>query len=104
MKKLLFALLLMPALAFAGWSNGGKVTDIYSHNGSVLIRTSITDGPCAVGQFWWPTDDTDSQNMLSLALVSFSMGKNITVVYDSEVPGCLYGFAKMTHLRITNTD
>jgi hypothetical protein len=103
MKNLILLLLLIPALSFAGWStSSGSVTDIYSHNGSVLITTGIADGPCNTGLFWWPTDDSDSQIMLSLALTSFSMGKKITVVYDTATPECLYGFAKITHLRLRN--
>jgi hypothetical protein len=104
MKNLIFVLLLIPALAFSQWSGGGKITDIYSHDGSVLVITEIGDAPCTKGKFWWPTDDSDSEIMLSLALVSFSMGKNISVVYNPEVPECRFGFAKMTHLRLYNTD
>jgi type 1 fimbria pilin len=104
MNKLIALLLLVPSFAFAGWSTtSGKVTDIYSHDGIVLLTTEITDGPCDVhGGFWWPITDDDSQIMLSLALTSFSIGKKITVVFDSSTPNCTAARAQITHLRILN--
>jgi len=104
MKYVLLLLTILPVLTFAGWSTtSGKVTDIYSHDGSVLIKTEVTDGPCgAGGAFWWSTSDDDSPIMLSLALTSFSMGGKVHVVYNPETPSCTGGgaFAKITHLRI----
>ncbi len=104
MKYLLIVFALLPSLAFAGWSTTGKVTDIYSHNGTVLLTTEITDGPCPNrGAFWWPITDDDSDIMLSLVLVSFTTGKEINVVYNSDVPNCISGsFAEITHLRLIN--
>lgn len=105
MKNLLFLILLIPALSFAGWSTtSGTITDIYSHDGSILLTTNIADGPCNAGYFWWPITDPDSQIMLSLALTSFSTGKKVMVVYDPETPECVFGFSKITHLRLINSN
>lgn len=101
MKKLILLLLIAPSLSLAGWSGFGKVTDIYSHDGTILITTEIGDSSCEnKGKFWWSTSDTDSEVLLSLALVSFTTGDSISVVYEPNTPECLYGFSKMTHLRI----
>lgn len=105
MKYLLIVFVLIPSAAYSWSKTHGKVIDIYSHNGSVLLTTEITDGPCSnKGAFWWPITDDDSDIMLSLALVSFSTGKKISVAYNADDPDCVAGntFAKMTHLRLIN--
>ena len=103
MKYFLSLLLIITCNTYAGWSNSyGTVTDIWSHNGSVIIDTELTDDPCGEGKkgFWWPISDSDSQIMLSLSLTAQTAGKKISVVYDPGAPECLYGRAKITHLRL----
>lgn len=98
-----FSVFSLPVLA--GWtSTYGIVTDVYSHNGTVLIGTEITDGPCASkGGFWWPITDDDSDIMLSLVLSAQASGKKIRVVYSDADAECMYGRAKITHIHLTNS-
>ncbi|MFL0805245.1 MAG: hypothetical protein K6L81_16145 [Agarilytica sp.] len=103
LKVIMFiSIFLMPSFVLAGWTNSrGAVTNIYSHNGIVIIHTGIDDGPCDnKGGFWWDVNDPDSDIMLSLALVSFSTGSEIAVVYDSDAPNCTFSNSHMTHLHL----
>ncbi len=88
--------------AYANWSSStGEVINVYSHDGSHVIRTTHTDNICGVGAFWWPADDPDAKDMFSLALAALMSGKKIAVVYSDTDPDCKYGnSAKITHMRI----
>ena len=97
--------LLAPMNLLGGWSStAGTVRNIYSHSGTVLIDTEISDGPCGEGKgFWWPITDDDSQVMTTLVLTAMTTGKRIKVVYSPENPQCLYNRAKITHLLLLGT-
>jgi hypothetical protein len=98
----LFCVFLFPLDAYSGWSSTrGAVLNIYSHNGTVIIDTEITDGPCGNGKgFWWPITDDDSQVMLSLVLTALSSERQISVVYNPTTPECFANRAKITHLLL----
>jgi hypothetical protein len=104
MKKLtiLAMSLLYSTNSFAGWStSAGEVTKVYSHDGAHVIRTAITDDVCNAGSFWWPADDSDANDMFSLALAALMSGKNIQVVYDESDLNCNHGnSAKITHMAV----
>ncbi len=91
---------------YAGWSKTkGPVGGITSHNGTVLIDTEITDGPCGhKGGFYWKITDSDHQTMLSLALTSQTTGKKISVVFNTDTPSCLYSRAEITHMSLRNDE
>jgi len=97
---MLFSVLSTPVLA--QWSTAsGEVTSVYSHDGAHVIRTTITDNVCTPGGFWWPADDSDANDMFSLALAALMAGKKVKVVYDPNNLNCLYGGStKVTHLVI----
>jgi hypothetical protein len=99
---LTFCTCLSPFSAYGEWSStAGTVRNIYSNNGTVLIDTNITDGPCGEGKgFWWPITDNDSDVMLSLVLSALSTEKRIKVVYTSSNPECFTNRAKITHLLL----
>ncbi len=46
MKKILLILLFFPVYSFAGWSGEGTVSAVYSHEGSVIVQSTITDDKC----------------------------------------------------------
>jgi hypothetical protein len=88
--------------ANADWSaSAGEVTRVYSHNGSHVIRTTITDQVCGAGNFWWPANDEDAKDMFSIALAALMAGKKIMVVYDTSDLQCNHGnSAKITHMSV----
>ena len=99
---LLICLILFTGISHADWStSSGEVTSVYSHDGAHVIRTTLTDGSCEAGNYWWPADDPDAKDMFSLALAALMSGKNIAVVYSDANPDCAHGnSAKITHMRI----
>ncbi len=89
------------ALALAGWTAGGLVNDVYSHDGIHLIDTTIPDAPCGVpGRFWWPTSDPDAKYMFALATTALVAQKPIAVVHDPASPNCVVGGQLATHMLI----
>ena len=103
MKRILCLLLMMSSSSlYAGWSSAtGLVERVYSHNGSHVIRTTLTDNVCTPGNFWWPADDSDARDMFALALAALTAGKAIQVHYDTADLGCRHGNAtKITHMLI----
>lgn len=81
------------------WTNLGTITAIYSHNGSHIVETTITDGPCgSAGKFWWPTLDTDAKDMFAMALSAFVAGKRIRVVHDPATLNCSNGANLATYM------
>jgi hypothetical protein len=104
MKKHLWIIVLIMSAGnvFAGWAtSSGEVTRVYSHNGSHVIRTTLTDNVCNAGNFWWPADDSDAKDMFALALSALMSDKKITVVYDPGNLDCKHGnSAKITHMSI----
>ncbi|WP_444939937.1 hypothetical protein ACJJI3_12535 [Microbulbifer sp. ZKSA004] len=89
---------------YAGWTTEGVVEQVISHNGLHLIHTTISDTTCAsTGKFWWPADDSDAKDMLSIALAALMSGKKVTLVHDTDTPDCrLDNFNKATHMSIKN--
>jgi len=103
MKKYLLLLVIFPSICFAGWTEQGEISSIYSHNGFIIIDSSVSSNLCGTnGKFWWPTSDDDSQELLSLALTAFTAGFKVQVVVNDTPAStdCLYGGNKMTHLKI----
>ncbi|MCW8827174.1 MAG: hypothetical protein OQK78_12210, partial [Gammaproteobacteria bacterium] len=91
MNKIIISLLLflVAEISFAGWSRTtGEVTRVYSHNGAHVIRTTIEDDVCTLGNFWWPADDPDAKDMLSISLAALMSGKKINVVYNPSNLNC----------------
>lgn len=88
----------------AGWTNPGKIHEVMSHDGVHIIYTNMSDEACnSTGNFWWPADDPDAKDMLSIALAAFMSGKYVRVVHDAESPECIFGHInKATHIRILN--
>ena len=105
MKKRLAAILIalgIPALALAGWTAGGLVNNVYSHNGSHIIDTTIPDAPCGTaGRFWWSETYPDAKYMFALATTALVAQKPISVVHDPASPNCLFGGQLATHMVIT---
>jgi hypothetical protein len=99
---IVFILIMNSAAAIAGWSSStGTVTNVYSHNGSHVIRTTLTDNVCSAGAFWWPADDPDAKDMFALALAALMSDKKISVVYSDSNPDCQHGnSAKITHMLL----
>lgn len=105
MKKSSFTmvcLMCLPLKTLAGWSAlSGEVMTLYSHAGSHVVRTTLSDGPCGKGSFWWPTDNSDAKDMFALALASLMSGKKIGVVFDESKPDCRHGgSARITHMYL----
>jgi len=104
MKRFTFLIgtLLYSTVSFGGWSaSTGEVTRVYSHNGSHVIRTTITDTICNAGSFWWPTDDSDATDMFSLAIAALASGKLIQVHYADTNLDCQHGNStKITHMSL----
>jgi len=107
MKKLfsLIALVSISSVVSAGWTTSdGEVTQVYSHNGDHVIRTTITDSVCSAGKFWWPAEGdnaSDAKDMFSLALTALASGKKIRVAYNSDDLACKHGnSSKITHMVI----
>src|SRR6266496_1497289 len=105
MNKRLAAILLMalgvPALALA-WTAGGLVNNVYSHNGTHIIDTTILDAPCGTaGRFWWSETYPDAKYMFALATTALVAQKQISVVHDPTTPNCLFGGQLATHMVIT---
>ena len=96
-------LLLVSASVSAQWSGTGDVTSIYSHNERIIVNSTITGNICGTsGKFWWKTSDTDSKDMLALAMTAMTAGHSIRVVYDENAgtTNCLYGGDQMTHIHV----
>lgn len=51
--------------------------------GLVLIAT--TGSPCGDAKFWYDDDGPKTKNILSIALVALSTGKQLRVVYDADL-------------------
>ena len=104
MKRILCLVLIMFSSSLcAGWSSTGLVERVYSHNGSHVIRTTLTDNVCTPGHLWWPADDSDAGDMFALALAALTAGKEVQVVYDTADLSCQHGdSAKITHMAIIN--
>ena len=103
MKKFLLVLLLCPLSALAAWSGSGKMNAVYSHNGYIIIDTTITGNGCGdAGKFWWPTSDDDSDEMYSMALAALASQATVNVLYDEASPAanCRWSGDLMTHMRI----
>jgi hypothetical protein len=101
MKRILCLVLMMSSSPlYAGWSlTTGLVERVYSHNGSHVIRTTLTDNVCTHGNFWWPADDSDARDMFALALAALPAGKAIQVHYDTADLDCQHGkITKITHM------
>ncbi|TMP26934.1 hypothetical protein CWB99_16665 [Pseudoalteromonas rubra] len=107
MKKISILLMLMsifvPIQGHAGWTKSwGKITQVMSHDGFHVIYTTISDKTCdESGNFWWPKDDPDSDDMYSMALAAFMGGKEVLLVHDEANQECKFGhISKATHMRI----
>ncbi|MCW8091871.1 hypothetical protein [Alteromonas sp. ASW11-130] len=91
--------------ASSGWSSYGEVTSVTSHNGLHLLHTTIQDSTCdGRGKFWWPTDDTDAKDMLSISLAALMSGKRVRLVHDNQNLQCRLGnqFNMATHIEIVH--
>jgi hypothetical protein len=91
-----------PSLALAGWTAVGSVVNIFSHNGTHIVDTTIPDAPCGIpGRFWWYTSYAEDKYMFSLATTALVAQKQINVVHDPASPTCLYGGQLATHMMMT---
>src|SRR5882672_562013 len=91
----------VPALALAGWTAGGSVNNIFSHDGSHIIDTTIPDAPCgAPGRFWWPTGGAEDKYMFALATTALVAQKRLAVVHDPAAPNCLFGGQLASHMMM----
>jgi len=98
---LLIGLLSISTIAFAKWSPRGTIDSVYSHNGFHVVVTTINDNPCGTpGKFWWPADDPDAKDMLSLALTALASQKEVAFVYNENTPNCSWNGQLATHLVI----
>ncbi|GEA11700.1 hypothetical protein [Alteromonas sp. KUL49] len=98
-------MLLFSSQLFAGWtSTDGEVLQVFSHNGFHLVKTNIPASTCSTsGHFWWPADDPDADDMLSIALAAFMSGKKVGFVHNTDTPECLWNnWNKATHIRISH--
>jgi len=99
----LLVFLIFPIACHADWTKSwGKITQVMSHDGIHIIYTEIPDDTCGqTGNFWWPTDDPDAQDMYSMALAAFMAGKEVLLAHDQNNQECKYGhISKATHMRI----
>jgi hypothetical protein len=93
------ALLLVAYPASAGWTGTGDVTNVWSHDGSHYIQTSITDNPCGTpGKFWWPASDPDAKDMFAMSLTALTAGKPVSVYYGGTT--CASGGQFVTLMMI----
>ncbi len=95
-----FIFICLIPLNASAWTTEGEVTEVMSHNEKIVIKTTITDGPCpSTSMFYWPTSDSDSKDMLSIALAALMSGKKIKVAYPEGAP-CSGVGPMITHIRI----
>lgn len=88
--------------AIAKWTGSGTINQVYSHNGFHIIQTSIAENPCGTnGKFYWPTSDDDAKDMLSISLAALMAQKKVNVVFDENLPTCLWGGTLSTHISIS---
>ena len=100
---LLIVFLHSPAFAAPAWTGWGTVSEVYSSDGTHAIKTTISSAPCTYsGKFWWPADDPDAQDMLSISLTALASGKRVRLVIDEEAPNCRFGGALATQIGIGN--
>ena len=103
LRRIICLVCIMTALQVsAAWTGYGVVTSVTSHNGLHNIETTIDATTCAgTGNFWWPTDDPDAKDMLSISLAALMSGKRVRLVHTPETPDCRFDtFNKATHIAV----
>lgn len=97
MNKIVLGLMFLIAsnvvLAGSTWSGRGRVVDVMSHDGAVVLRTEISSSDACLngGAFWWSTNDPDSNNMFAIALAALASDMKIAVVYNTSALNCNHG-------------
>ena len=102
------ALVQVPASAQTGWTSVGQITNIFSHDGLILVITNIQSGPaCAdaqAGWFFWPSSTQqfpDHKEMYALALSAMLSGRSVAFLTDAN--SCWPGTAtRATHAMIAS--
>lgn len=100
---LFVVMIVVPSVVLASWTGMGDVSQVYSHNGTYFINSSISENPCGqAGKFFWRTTDEDAKDMYAMALTALVANKQVRVSGNFGSPSCLYGGAEIGYMMIAD--